>query len=382
MKVLEDVKVIELGTTLTAPFAGMLMADLGADVVKVENPEGGDQFRSFRGSLYSPQFVAYNKNKRSITLDLRTDEGRAQLYDLIDAADVMLDNFRPGVLERFGIGWDAVHARNPRLIQCSITGFGDTGPYRERPAYDTVATALSGILGLFLNWENPEIGGTTIADNVGGMFAAYGILGALYERTRSGVGRRVEVNMLEATMAFAPDPYAMLTQFGVVSDRLTRVSASQSYSLRCSDGNLLGIHLSSPEKFWRGLVTALEDPALGTDPRFLKRMDRVEHYLELRAELQRIAATQPRAYWEARLEANDVPYAPILRLDEVVEDPQVRALGSFYETTHPTEGKVTNLRRPVLYDGRREVADLPPPTLGEHNDEVFGPASSWMKQPR
>jgi crotonobetainyl-CoA:carnitine CoA-transferase CaiB-like acyl-CoA transferase len=382
MKVLEGVKVIELGTTLTAPFAAMLLADLGADVVKVENPAGGDPFRSFRGTLYSPQFVAYNKNKRSVTLDLRSEEGKTQLYELIDAADVLLDNFRPGVLERLGIGWDAVHARNPRIIQCSITGFGDTGPYRERPAFDTVATSLSGILGLFLNPDNPEITGPTIADNVGGMFAAYGILGALYERTQSGVGRRVEVNMLEATMAFAPDPYTMFTRLGVVSEPLTRVSASQSYTLRCADGKLIGIHLSSPEKFWQGLVVAFEDPTLGEDPRFSKRMDRFEHYLALRAELQRIAETQPRSYWVTRLEANDVPFAPILRINEVVEDPQIRALGTFYETTHPTEGTVKSLRRPVLYDGERAVADTAPPTLGEHNDEVFGPASSWMKQRR
>jgi formyl-CoA transferase len=381
MKVLEGTKVLELGTTLTAPFAGMLLADLGADVVKIENPEGGDHFRSFRGALYSPQFIAYNKNKRSVALDIRSDEGKAILWELIDHADVLLDNFRHGVMDRLGLSWEALHARNPRLIVCSITGFGTTGPYRDRPAYDTVATALTGVLGLFLDPNEPRISGPTMADNAGGVFACYGILGALFERTRSNVGRRVEVNMLEAVMSFVPDSFSVFTSSGVVTNRDTRVSASQSYALRCSDGKLVAIHLSSPEKFWQGLVRALETPELGLDPRFDKRMGRVDNYDALRRELNAIALRKPRDYWIARFEENDVPYAPINGVDEALADPQIQALGTFYSAKHPTEGDVVNIRRPVLIDGKRAVDDRPPPTLGEHNAEVLDPKSDWRAAP-
>jgi len=379
VKVLDGVKVLELGTTLTAPFAGMLLGDLGADVVKVENPDGGDHFRSFRGTLYSPQFIAYNKNKRSVTIDLRSDDGKAMLWELIDHADVLLDNFRHGVMDRLGFSWDALHARNPRLIFCSITGFGTTGPYRDRPAYDTVATALTGVLSLFLDRDDPGISGPTIADNAGGVFACYGILGALFERTRSGIGRRVEVNMLEALMAFVPDSFAMLTSIGVVSDRDTRVASSQSYALKCADGKLVALHLSSPEKFWQGLVRAFEAPELATDPRFERRMGRVDNYDALRRELKAIAIRQTRAYWVARFEEYDVPYAPINAVDEALADPQIQALGTFYTTTHPHEGEVVSIRRPVLIDGQRSVADVPPPTLGEHNAEVLDPQSDWRR---
>jgi crotonobetainyl-CoA:carnitine CoA-transferase CaiB-like acyl-CoA transferase len=381
LRALDGITVLELGTTLTAPFAGMLLADLGADVVKVENPEGGDHFRAFRGGLYSPQFIAYNKNKRSVTLDIRSEEGKKILWELIDHADVLLDNFRHGVMERLGLTWEALHARNPRLIFCSITGFGAQGPYIDRPAYDTVATALTGVLGLFLDPEEPRVSGPTIADNAGGVFACYGILGALFERTRSNVGRRVEVNMLEALMAFVPDSYATLTATGVVTNRDSRVSSSQSYALRCSDGKLVAIHLSSPEKFWQGLVRAFEVPELGTDPRFAKRMGRVDNFNDLRQELNRIALTKPRAYWVARFEENDVPYAPINGVDEAMADPQILALETFYTVKHPTEGDIVSIRRPVLIDGDRKVADLPPPTLGEHNAEVLDPNGPWRAAP-
>jgi crotonobetainyl-CoA:carnitine CoA-transferase CaiB-like acyl-CoA transferase len=381
MKVLDGIKVLELGTTLTAPFAGMLLADLGADVVKIENPAGGDHFRSFRGALYSPHFIAYNKNKRSVALDIRSEEGMALLWELIDHADVLLDNFRYGVMDRLGLSWGALHARNPRLIFCSITGFGATGPYRDRPAYDTVATALTGVLGLFLDADEPRISGPTMADNAGGVFACYGILGALFERTRSDIGRRVEVNMLEAMMSFVPDSFSVLTSTGVVTNRDTRVASSQSYALRCADGKLVAIHLSSREKFWQGLVRALEVPELGTDPRFDKRMGRVDNYDALRRELNEIVQRRPRAYWIVRFEENDVPYAPINGVDEALADPQIRALETFYSAKHPTEGEVVNIRRPVLIDGLRKVADRPPPTLGEHNAEILDPGSDWRAAP-
>ena len=261
--VLKGVKVVELGTMITAPLAAMMLADLGAEVVKVENPKGGDPFRSFRGGIYSPHFVAYNRGKRSVKLDLRTEDGRAALLKLLARADVLIENFRAGVMERLGLTPDVVQAANPRLIHCSITGFGADGPYSARPAYDMVGVALSGIGSLLLDPESPQALGPTIPDNATGMYACYGVLGALFDRERTGKGRRLDVNMLESAIAFIPDPMANYTRVGTLSGPLTRVAASQSYALRCGDGKLIGLHLSSQPKFWEALIKALGRPDLG-----------------------------------------------------------------------------------------------------------------------
>src|SRR4030095_15560173 len=173
----------------------MMLADLGADVLKVEHPQGGDPFRNFRGGQYSPNFVAYNRGKRSIQLEPRSEAGRSVLLALVARADVLLENYRPGVMDKLGLGDDALRAANARLIHCSITGFGASGPYSARPAYDNVAVALSGILSLQLDPEHPQSSGPTIPDNATGMFACYGILGALYERESSRRRRRAEVHM-------------------------------------------------------------------------------------------------------------------------------------------------------------------------------------------
>src|SRR5215510_9424790 len=204
---LDGVRVIELTTMITGPLAGMLLADLGAAVVKIENPDGGDPFRSFRGGHYGGHFIAYNRNKRSLTLDLRAERGRHVFRKLVRQADVLIDNFRPGVLDRLGLSYAELAQANPRLIHASITGFGADGPYRDRPSYDAVAQALSGVLSQFLDTQSPQPAGPTLSDNITGFYAAYAVLGALYERERTGTGCRIGTSMLEATIAFAPDAF-------------------------------------------------------------------------------------------------------------------------------------------------------------------------------
>ena len=372
---LNGCRVVEISTMITAPLAGMMLADLGAEVVKVERREG-DPFRSFAGALYSPHFAAFNRNKRSVVLDLQDPSGREALLKLVDESDVVLDNFRPGVLDRLKLATADLHARNPRIVHCSITGFGDDGPYSDRPAYDTVGQALSGIAGLSIDPANPRFAGTTISDNVTGMYAAYAILAALVERQKTGRGRRIEVNMMEASVAFMPDAFMNLEMLGLRNDPFTRVAFSQSYVVRCQDGTLLAVHLSSQDKFWQGLLTVLAAPELGTDPRFARRPGRIENYLALADELQRRFATKPRAEWMSGLAGQDVPFAPVYRTDEVIDDAQVKALGTFRPMELPTGATVRCVQAPVLFDGERLSAWAAAPTLGEHSDQYVNRADT------
>jgi formyl-CoA transferase len=203
------------------------------------------------------------------------------------------------------------------------------------------------------------------------MFACHGILGALYERERTGRGHRVEINMLEAGIAFIPDPFANYTQAGIRSSRFTRVAASQSYAFRCGDGKLLAVHLSSQLKFFEAIATALERPDLIRDERFATRDMRIKNYGELGEIFAAVIEGKPRAQWMHVLEANDVPFAPVNDIGEVIEDPQVRHLNTFYKQKHPTQGEITAIHRPVRIDGQREERALAAPTLGEHTNAVL-----------
>jgi crotonobetainyl-CoA:carnitine CoA-transferase CaiB-like acyl-CoA transferase len=369
---LAGIKVVELTTMITGPLAGMMLADLGADVIKVEHPEGGDTFRSFRGGLYSPHFCGYNRNKRSIALDLRADFGRRALEKLIARSDVLLINFRPGVLGRLGFADDRIAAINPRLIRCHISGFGADGPYAERPAYDAVSQALSGMSSLFLAPDDPRIAGPTIGDNVTGQYACHGILAALFERERGGSARRIDVNMIESTIAFMPDPFGYFTQMNLVSDPYLRPHTSQSYAFRCADRKLITIHLSNQAKFWEEFVATIGRPDMLDHPDIKTRVQRIDNY----DIVHRIAAGEfikhPRAHWLEAFAKVDVPFAPVYDVTEVFDDPQVRHLETFFDLQHPEMGTVTAIRRPVRFDGSR--ADQPavaPPMLGEHTSEIL-----------
>ncbi len=268
-----------------------------------------------------------------------------------------------------------IQADFPQLIWCSITGFGADGPYADRPAYDAVAGALSGIGSITLDPREPKTSGPTIADNVTGMYAVYGILGALYERERSGRGRRIEVNMLESAVAFIPDAFSNFTRLNSEDGPRNRVATSQSFAFRCADGKLLALHLSSPPKFWEALLRVLDQPDLNGDLRFATRDERVRNFSALEATLAVLFEKKERAYWLERLLREDIPYAPIQTVSEVLDNEQVRHLGTFYDEVHPTEGPLTLIRRPVLIDGDRDIATRPPPTLGEHTAEVLGSAA-------
>jgi crotonobetainyl-CoA:carnitine CoA-transferase CaiB-like acyl-CoA transferase len=367
---LDGIKVIELGTMITAPYAAMLLGELGAEVIKVENPDGGDPFRATGGGSYGPNFVAYNHGKRSVSLDLKSEQGKFAFRKLLQQSDVLIENCRAGVMEKLGFSAEVIRSLNRRLVYCSITGFGATGPYRNRPAYDAVASALSGIYGLAVDPSEPRLVGVTISDNAAGMYAANGIISALYQRERAGVGRRVEVNMLESSIGFTPDAFAHLTQNNVEYGPTSRVASSQCFAFNCADGKTLTVHLSVQKKFWEGLLSILDDAAIVDSPLFKARPGRIANYEELRAALARVFVTRPRAEWMAKLDEIDVPFAPIQSISEVMADPQVEHLGTFTRTVHPTEGDVVSIRSPIAFDGARGD-NAAPPTLGQHTETIL-----------
>lgn len=375
---LAGVRVLEHGTFITGPAAAMLLADLGADVVKVEQP-AGDPFRAFRGGTYSPHYQTYNRNKKSVTLDTRTKDDLAHFERLVAEADVYIQNFRPGVAEKIGAGEARLRELNPRLVYCAISGFGPDGPNAGRPSYDTVAQAASGFLKLLVNPANPRVVGPALADAITGFYAAYAILGALYEREKRqpAKGRRVEVSMFEAMTHFNLDAFTHLFSEQEVMGPYSRPSVSQSYVLPCADGKWIALHMSSPPKFWEGLAKAIEKPDLFDDPRFATREARITHQPELIALLTGLFQRQPRAEWCRRLEAEDVPHAPMYDTNEVPEDPQAKHLQLFVDTEHPEGGRWTTVRSPVSFDGERQLRVTAPPLLGDHDAVVKAGGSPW-----
>jgi len=365
---LTGIRVLEQGTFITGPCAGMLLADLGADVIKVESPDG-DPYRAYQGGQYSPHFQAYNRNKRSVALNMKQPGDRALFETLIREADVYIQNFRPGAAERIGAGAEQLLRINPRLVYCSISGFGATGPYAERPSYDSVAQALSGFLSVVVDYRRPQFLGPALADAITGMYAAQGILAALVRRGRTNHGGHVEVSMLEAMAHFAVEPFAAFFALGETPTSADRPRLAQAYILRTGDDRLIAIHLSSLEKFWTGLVSALESPELGTDPRFNPRERRIAEYDTLRVELDARFSRQPLAHWVERLRAADVPHAPVNRINEVVNDPQVKHLGVVVPIESPHTATAA-VRPAVRFDGHRAQSVRAAPLLDEHGRTI------------
>lgn len=381
IKVLEGVRVLEMGTFITGPAAAMYLADMGADVVKLERPETGDPFRAFKGGLYSPHFQTYNRNKRSLTMDTKKSADLALFDKLVGEADVFIQNFRPGVAEELSLGATRLQALNPALIYCSITGFGPDGPDAGRPAYDTVAQAASGWLRLLINPKNPRVVGPAIADAMTGFYAAFGILGALQERQHTGLGRLVEISMLEAMCHFNLDDFTHYFSDNEIMGPYSRPSVSQSYVFECADGKWIALHMSSPPKFWEGLARAIEQPTLFEDPRFADRAGRIQHQDDLIALMAPIFRRRSRADWCVRLEAEGVPFAPVYDSREVLADRQTKHLSLEIEAEHPVMGRFRTIRFPVSFDGERALGVRPPPTLGEHDAAIRAePQAMWPRR--
>lgn len=382
IKVLDGVRVLEMGTFITGPAAGMYLADMGADVIKLERPETGDPFRAFNGGLYSPHFQTYNRNKRSLSLDTQSDADRKLLDSLVSRADVFIQNFRPGVAEKLNVGAERLQAINPALVYCGISGFGSDGPESGRPAYDTVAQAASGWLRLLINPENPRVVGPAIADSITGFYAAFSILGALHERLKTGRGRRVDVSMLEAMCHFNLDDFTHYFSAGEIMGPYSRPRVSQSYVFECSDGKWIALHMSSPLKFWEGLARAIEKPDLFADPRFADRPARIAHQEDLIALMGPLFKGRTRADWCERLAGEGVPHAPVYDSSEALEDRQAKHLGIEVAGDHPEMGHFRTVRFPANFDGEHATSVRPPPVLGEDNRVIREGIDSIWTEPR
>jgi crotonobetainyl-CoA:carnitine CoA-transferase CaiB-like acyl-CoA transferase len=369
-KILKQFRIVEMGTYITGPAAAMHLADLGADVIKVERPGSGDPFRAFKGGLYSPHFQTYNRNKRSIALDTTDAADLAVFHDLIRTADVFIQNFRPGVAGKLGAGADELHSINPRLVYCAISGFGTSGPSRDKPVFDTVAQAASGFLRLMTPPTQPRVIGPAIADAVTGQYAALGILSALLERGITGKGRLLDISMLEAMCHFNLDSFTHYYSAGEVMGPLSRPQVSQSYTFRCADQRWIAIHMSSPPKFWEGLTKSVGMPELLTDPRFAERPNRIAHQDDLIEILTPVFATRMRDEWCDILDVNEVPNSPAYDSDEALRSEQALHLNIAVTTNHPEMGPFTTVRPPYAFDGDIDLDIAAPPVLDEHGAQL------------
>lgn len=368
---LTGIKVVEAASYVTGPFASLLLADMGAEVIKIEEPQRGDPFRGWGDRNYSATFCSLNRNKRSVTLDLRSDEGREVVRKLARSTDVLIENFRPGVMDKRGLGYEAMSAINPKMIYCSISGFGQKGPYRDMPGYDTIGQARSGLLSLLTDPDKPQGMGISFSDHLTGMYACYGILCALVNRLITGEGQQVETSLLRASVSFVSENAARYFETGHVPRRKHRTTTAGVFAFEDQNGMPFVLHMSSPDKFWHGLFDVVGKPEWAADERFRDRKNRMENYDTLSGELAAIFRKGRREEWLQRLLAKDVPAAPINTLDEVFADPQVREYGFPTEIEHPKMGKIKLVGNAVDLSRTPPHIDRPPPVLGEHTEEIL-----------
>lgn len=369
MSALDGIRVLELASFISGPLAGELLGDLGAEVIKIE-PATGDPFRQWVHGDYSPQFRTFNRNKLSMVLDFRTEAGRRILDQLAAEVDVVVQNLRPAAARRLGLSYDQLCERNPRVVVCGISAFGDRGPDVDKPGFDTMGQAVGGLMSLFVDPADPHPVGPAMADQLAGVYAAYGVLGALAQRSITGLGQQVSTSLLTSSAAFAAESIMSTRTYGTVADRYTRAAGSQAFAFTCRDGEVVAIHLSSPEKFWRGLIEAVEDPGLAVDERFSNRAGRVSNYDALYSRLAPSFLRRDRDDWLGRLSGLDVPCAPVSTVAQVADHPQANAMGVIRQVSHPIAGDSDQVSNPVEGELQREVY-LAPPLLGEHTVDVL-----------
>ena len=371
-------RVLELAHLIAGPACGMYLADMGADVVKIEQPSGGDASRTAYGThlgAESAVFLTVNRNKRSIALDLARPDGLAAFDRLVARADVVLEAYRGGVAERLGIDWRRLARINPRLVYCSLSAFGPDGPWRDKPGVDMLVQAMGGLMAVMGEPDGPPVlCGAPVLDTVGALMAGQDILTALLHRERTGEGQRVDVSLLAGTLLAHA---ARLSIFLATGEEPGRWGSGHPYivpfqAFEASDGWVyVAVWL---DRLWAPFCDAIDNPSLARDPRFATRVDRVQRRAELTAELAPVFRARTVADWMARLEAHDVLCAPVNRYADLPRDPQIAASRLIVEQEHPRAGRFRTLDTPIRFDRTPGGIRTPAPGLGEHTDVVLAEA--------
>ena len=371
---LENVKVVDLTRTLAGPFCTMLLGDMGADVVKIEEPERGDETRSWTPfwNGESTQFVSFNRNKRSLSLNLREKEGLDIVRALAADADVMIESFRAGALERMGLGYADICRLNPGIVYCSISGYGRTGPMAEKPGYDLIIQAYSGLMDLTGDPDGlPLRVGFSLVDLFTGMMAYGSVVTALYHQRQTGQGQHIEAALLDGQVAALSYHATAYLATGVVPQRMGsgHPSLVPYQSFPAADGYfILGV---ANQGLWERFCAAIERPDLLADPRFLTNDDRVAHRAECVELLSGIFRTRTVAEWVEAIERAGVPCGPINRVDDVVNNPQVQARNMIAQLSHPNVPDLKIPNSPLKLAETPPDLRRPPPLLGQHNAEIL-----------
>jgi crotonobetainyl-CoA:carnitine CoA-transferase CaiB-like acyl-CoA transferase len=371
---LQGLRVLDLTSHLSGPYCGMLLADHGADVIKIEKPGGGDEARGMPPYVQgeSAPFMLWNRNKRSAVLDLKSQEGREALLDLVDGSDILIENYRPGTLDKLGFSYEALSARNPRLIVGAISGFGQTGPYRKRGGFDLITQGMSGLMSVCGPKEGPPYRlPIAISDVAAGMHLAVGLLAAVEARHRTGKGQYVEVSLLDSAISFGVYEAA---HFFATNERPLRIGQSHRGSspyevFETADGWItIG---AAQQNFWEAFCGLIEMPELKEDGRFRTNEDRVRNNEALVNILQRKLREKPSAHWLDAIEGAGVPCGPVLATDEILSHPQVLAREMVAEVEHPAAGKMKTLGVVAKLSATPGGITRSAPRLGEHTAEVL-----------
>ena len=371
---LQNIKVVDLTRTLAGPFCTMMLGDMGADVIKIEEPERGDETRSWTPfwNGESTQFVSFNRNKRSLSLNLRAPEGLEIVRALAKDADVMIESFRAGALERMGLGYDAIRAINPAIVYASISGYGRTGPLAEKPGYDLIIQAYSGLMDLTGEPDgSPMRVGFSLVDLFTGMMAFGSVVTALYHKQATGQGQRLEAALLDGQVAALSYHATAYLATGNVPQRMGsgHPSLVPYQSFRAADGNfILGV---ANQGLWERFCAGIGRPDLMADPRFKTNDDRVSHRAECIDTLNQIFQAKTVAQWVEIIEQAGVPCGPINPVDAVVNDPQVNARNMIAQLNHPNVPDLKIPNSPLKLAETPPVINRPPPLLGEHNNEIL-----------
>ena len=371
---LDDVTVLDLSHALAGPFASTMLGDFGARIIKIEPPTG-DIARAWGPPFYGTEpsyVVGLHRNKQSIVIDFKHAEGKELFFKLVERADVVLENYRVGVIDKLGLGYEAARARNPRIIYCSVSGFGQTGPYRDRAALDLILQAESGMMSVTGEEGGRGVrAGVSIADMTAGMYAAYGIMTALHARARTGRGQQVDVSMLEGQLSLLQTMVCAYLGDGQVPKPMgTAYKALLPYQTFRTKTQDLALAVGS-EKLWKDFCPLLGAPEMTNDPRWHNNAARGKNRESLIARLQEIFLTKTYEEWEAILVPAGIPMGAINPIDRVVDHPQVKARNVLVECEHPTAGKVKVVAPPVRLSETPGNVRSPAPLLGQHTAAVL-----------